>query len=62
MVAVYNFTTVSGSQVFANFGWVGMIGSLAGFSNLIGLGERKWSNDNEKEVGTPWMYVLRDVL
>jgi len=62
MVTVYNFST-SGSIQFSNLGWVGIVGSLAGFSPLIGIGERLWGDDGKvSEYGTPWMYVLRDVL
>jgi len=62
MITIYNFTT-PGSNVFANIGWCGMLGSLAGFSPLIGIGERKWDDEGMAGVfGTPWMYVLRDTL
>jgi len=62
MVSVYNFS-LNGSVPFANFGWVGIVGSLAGFSPLIGIGERLWGDKGkESEFGMPWMYVLRDVL
>jgi len=62
MITVYNFST-NGSIEFANFGWVGIVGSLAGMSPLVGIGERLWSDKGEvSEYGTPWMYNLRDVL
>jgi len=49
--------------VFANIGWVGLIGSMTGFSSLVGIGERKWDDEGMAgEYGTPWMYVLRDVI
>jgi len=63
MVTIYNFST-NGSIQFANFGWAGIVGSLAGWSPLVGIGERMWGCDKEdcSEYGTPWMYVLRDTL
>jgi len=63
MVTIYHFEE-KGSNVFANFGWAGMIGSLAGFSGKVGISEKydHITRKNESEYGTPWMYVLRDVL
>jgi hypothetical protein len=62
MIAIYNFDGED-SQVFANFGWAGITGSLAGFSQKIGIGERLWGDKGEVTAyGQPWMYVLRDTL
>jgi len=62
MVTVYNFST-NGSIIFSNIGWTGIVGSLAGFSPLVGVGERLWGDKGKvSEYGMPWMYVLRDVL
>jgi len=43
MVSVYNFST-NGSIIFSNIGWTGIVGSLAGFSPLVGIGERLWGD------------------
>jgi len=51
--------------VFANFGWVGLIGSLAGFSTKIGISEKYWcpfETNITSAYGKPWMYALRDLL
>mmetsp|Transcript_27006 Transcript_27006/g.23893 ORF Transcript_27006/g.23893 Transcript_27006/m.23893 type:complete len:290 (-) Transcript_27006:537-1406(-) len=64
LVSVYHFD-IEGSQTFANFGWAGIIGSLAGFSPKVGIAEKVWlpiHNNDTTRYGMPWMYVLRDVL
>ena len=54
------------SHAFANFGYVGLIGSISAYSEAsIGLGEKVWIT-KEKDIttrfGNPWTYVLRDVV
>jgi len=54
------------SHAFANFGYVGLIGSIGAYSEAsVGLGEKVWIT-KEKEIttrfGNPWTYVLRDVV
>jgi len=64
MISIYHFNQ-PGSQPFANFGWAGLIGSLAGFSDKVGIAEKVWlpfQKNITSEFGKPWMYVLRDVL
>jgi len=62
MVTIYHFDT-AGSEPFANFGWAGIIGTLAGYSNKIGISERYDPLKGERgPFGEPWMYVLRDLL
>lgn len=63
-VTIYR-STEPGSQHFANFGWLGMIGSLAGYNGLVGVGERVFENSNDDistPFGEPWMFVLRDLI
>lgn len=43
---VYN-PTEEGSQHFINFGWPGMIGTLAAYNGKVGIGERVWDNDDD---------------
>jgi hypothetical protein len=54
------------SHTFANFGYVGLIGSLNAYSEAsIGLGEKVWitkEQDITSRFGNPWTYVLRDVV
>ncbi|CAF2999086.1 unnamed protein product [Rotaria socialis] len=54
------------SHAFANIGYLGMIGSIGGYSEAsIGLGEKVWitkEQDITTRFGNPWTYVLRDVL
>lgn len=64
LITIYHFNDDE-SQTFANFGWAGVIGSLAGFSPNVGISEKYGGPDNRKDsswYGEPWMYVLRDVL
>lgn len=63
MIAVYNLTT-PGSNKFANIGWAGLVGSLAGFSEKIAVCEKvnMPETGDTKLIGKPWMYVLRDAL
>jgi exportin-7 len=54
------------SHTFANFGYIGLIGSLNAYSEAsIGLGEKVWitkEQDITSRFGNPWTYVLRDVV
>ncbi|CAF4390366.1 unnamed protein product, partial [Adineta steineri] len=54
------------SHAFANFGYLGLIGSLSAYSEAsIGLGEKVWitkEQDITTRFGNPWTYVLRDVV
>jgi len=63
MVTIYHFKE-KGSNPFANFGWAGMVGALAGFSPKVGISERfdHLQKQNMSAYGEPWMYVLRDLL
>jgi len=64
LITIYH-PTEPGSNVFANFGWPGMIGSLAGYSGKTAVSEADWLPDVDNQTtifGQPWMYVLRDVL
>lgn len=64
MVAVYD-SNEPGSVPFANIGWVGLIGSLTGYSSArIGISERLRGGppDTMTRFGKPWMYALRDTL
>jgi hypothetical protein len=64
LITIYH-PTEAGSNHFANIGWPGMIGSLAGYSGNTAVSEADWLPDEDNETtifGQPWMYVLRDVL
>jgi hypothetical protein len=64
VIVIYHIQE-EGSQPFANFGWAGIIGSLAGMSPNVGIGEKVWypmQKNITTKFGEPWMYVLRDVL
>ena len=54
------------SHAFANFGYIGLIGSLSAYSEAsIGLGEKVWITKEKgitSRFGNPWTYVLRDVV
>lgn len=51
---------------FANIGYVGLVGTITGISEAsISISEKVWLNyekDPSSRFGTPWNYVLRDVL
>ena len=55
-----------GSHSFANIGYPGLIGVITGYSDSnIGISEKVWyaaPADYSSRFGTPWTYVLRDVL
>ena len=55
-----------GSHPFVNLGWAGFIGSLTGFGQFTGIGEKvrkqKPVKQNETRIGKPWTYALRDVI
>lgn len=62
---VYHLTE-KGSKPFVNAGWTGFVGSITGFSETVGVGEkvRKQNpvKENETRLGKPWTYAIRDVL
>jgi len=54
------------SYAFANFGYLGLLGSIGAYNEVsIGLGQKVWIT-NEQDIttrfGNPWTYVLRDVV
>jgi len=63
LITVYN-SNEQGANIFATFGWVGIIGTLAGYSPLVGVCEASNADliDQTTVFGEPWMYVMRDVL
>ncbi|CAF3927397.1 unnamed protein product [Adineta steineri] len=56
----------SGSYTFANFGYLGLIGSIGAYNGVsVGLGQKVWitkEQDITSRFGNPWTYVLRDVV
>lgn len=63
-VAIYH-PTEKGSVPLANIAWAGFIGTLTGYNAAkIGVGERLKGGPNSDmtRLGTPWTYVLRDML
>ena len=54
------------SHAFANFGYIGLIGTLSAYSEAsVGLGEKVWITKEKgitSRFGNPWTYVLRDVV
>jgi hypothetical protein len=65
LVTVYHPAAGQG-HAFAVVGWVGLVGTIGtGYSSAgIGLSEKVWLTDDSvmSRIGTPWTYVLRDVL
>ncbi|EAS01169.1 acid ceramidase-like protein, putative (macronuclear) [Tetrahymena thermophila SB210] len=63
LITVYH-STEKGSNVFANIGFAGLIGSITAFSaNGIAMSEKVWlpgSSVPYTYYGYPWMYVFRD--
>ncbi len=65
LITIYHPSNTS-QHVHANIGWVGLIGSLTGTSDVISIGEKVWypksGSIQTTRYGNPWTYVLRDVL
>lgn len=64
LITVYH-STEEGSVPFANVGWVGLIGSLTGYSSAkVSVSERLRGGPpgSMTRFGKPWTYALRDVL
>jgi hypothetical protein len=64
IVVVYH-PSESNTQMHANIGYVGLIGVLTGMSPKISIGEKVWITHHDVKMtryGTPWTYVLRDLL
>eukprot|EP00047_Mylnosiga_fluctuans_P010134 m.265448 g.265448 ORF g.265448 m.265448 type:complete len:431 (-) comp29675_c0_seq1:85-1377(-) len=62
LVTVYHPT--SGPAV-ANFGWVSFIGTVTGFSQTVGVGEKFWNNPPAHSMsahGEAWTFITRDLL
>lgn len=65
--AIIYHSTEPGSQVFANIGAAGLIGSISAQSNAgIGIAEKVWIPPQSQKahysyLGKPWAYVLRDL-
>jgi hypothetical protein len=64
-VVIYH-PTEENSIPFANIGYAGLIGTITGYSSSrIAISEKlrnKTDTVNTSRFGTPWQYVLRDVL
>ena len=55
----------NGGHAFANIGFLGLIGSITGYSSApVGICEKVWLNYNgtEDRSGYPWHFLLRDIL
>lgn len=54
------------THTFANFGYLGLIGSIGAYNEVsVGLGQKVWitsEQDITSRLGNPWTYVLRDVV
>ena len=54
-----------GGPTVANFGWVSYVGSVTGFGQFVGIGEKYWGSHNASVMslyGEAWTFVTRDVL
>ncbi len=63
VVTVYHPT--DGGPAVANFGWVSFVGSVTGFGEFIGVGEKYWGSHNSSVMslyGEAWTFVTRDLL
>lgn len=64
LITVYH-STEKGSNVFANIGFAGLVGSITAFSAKgIALSEKVWLPGKSVPYtyyGYPWMYVFRDL-
>jgi len=65
LVTVYHSTEAGSVGSFVNISWPGFIGTITGYnSDKVGVGERLRGDaqSNMTRFGTPWTYVLRDML
>jgi len=65
LVAVFHPDASLDEPVYANFGWVGLLGSVTGFGEHVGVGEKLWADEpaNSMSVhGEAWTFITRDVL
>jgi len=63
-VNVYH-PAAEGANSFANYGFLGFVGSLTGISSTpVGVCEKVWLsyNGTQNTFGTPWHFVMRDIL
>lgn len=64
LITVYH-STEKGSNVFANIGFVGLVGSITAFNAKgVALAEKQWYTREYVPFtyyGYPWMYVFRDL-
>lgn len=66
--AIIYHSSESGSQVYANIGFAGFIGTISAQSNAgIGISEKVWmpeksENAHYSYLGKPWALVLRDLV
>ncbi len=62
----YYKQTYTSTHAFANFGYIGLIGSIGAYNEVsVGLGQKVWittEQDITSRFGNPWTYVLRDVV
>ena len=64
-VAVYHPDNATGEATHANFAWISFVGTVTGFGDFVGVGEKFWDGQNEtieSTAGEPWMFVTRDML
>jgi hypothetical protein len=65
LITVYHSTEEGSVPAFVNIAYPGFIGTLTGYNSMkVGVGERLRGDDdiNMTRFGTPWTYVLRDML
>eukprot|EP00759_Apiculatamorpha_spiralis_P024121 PhF_6_TR27820/c0_g1_i1/m.40578 len=63
IVTVYHPT--NGDPATANFAWVSFVGSVTGFGEFVGIGEKYWDGVPDSLMSTQgeaWTFVTRDVL
>lgn len=64
VVTVYHPSNESEARV-ANFGWVSFVGSVTGFGEFVGVGEKYWGSHNASVMsnfGEAWTFITRDIL
>jgi isopenicillin-N N-acyltransferase-like protein len=65
VVTVYHPSPELDEPVVANFAWVSFVGTVTGFSETVGVGEKYWGNQPDSDMttsGEAWTFVTRDML
>ena len=63
-VTIYHPHPSLNEPAVSNYGWVSFVGSVTGFGEFVGIGEKYWGSGAtyNRARGQAWTFVTRDVL